>query len=143
VTTVSRQTILDEAQSWLGTPFHDCASEKGVGVDCAMLLKKVFENSGAVELFDAGIYSPQWFLHRDQELFMDTVRRYAREVSEDEVLPGDIVLYKIGRCYAHGAIVESWPHSIIHAHKASGRVIRTTADDSDMRGRLRKFFTLW
>lgn len=142
MTTVSRDVILAEAASWIGTPFHDCASQKGVGVDCAMLLKRVFETSGAVPEFDTGPYSPQWFLHRGEELFMSTVLAYAREISEENVLPGDVVLYKIGRCYAHGAIVESWPCSIIHAHKASGCVVRTAADDSDLRGRERKFFTI-
>jgi len=31
------QSLIDEARTWLGTPYHHQPRVKGVGVDCAML----------------------------------------------------------------------------------------------------------
>ncbi|MDO6044547.1 hypothetical protein Q4P48_08410 [Neisseria gonorrhoeae] len=42
-----RARIVEEARSWLGTPYHHHAMVKGAGVDCAMLLVAVY---GAVGL---------------------------------------------------------------------------------------------
>lgn len=140
----SRERVLEIARSWIGTPFHDCACVRGAGVDCAMLLKAVYTEAGLIEDFDPGSYSPQWFLHRGEEVFMNTVISRSRALeSPDLARPGDVVLYRIGRCYAHGAIVEQWPSSIIHAHKLSGYVVRCSYDDADLRGRSIRAFSLW
>ena len=41
-----REKIVAEARSWIGTPYHNCADIKGVGVDCGMLLVRVFVDLG-------------------------------------------------------------------------------------------------
>ena len=46
-----RQRIVEEARSWLGTPYHHQAMVKGAGVDCAMILVAVYR---AVGLIPAG-----------------------------------------------------------------------------------------
>lgn len=48
----------------------------------------------------------------------------AHEVSVPE--PGDVAVFRYGRCYSHGAIVTRWPE-IIHAIAALGVVIRGDA----------------
>ena len=138
-----RQRIVAIARTWMGTPFHDCQGVKGAGVDCAMLLKCVYEESGLVEPFVIAPYSPQWFLHRDEEVFMGIVKKFTREIAAEDAGPGDIALYRLGYCYAHGAIIVRWPEEIIHAHKQSGRVLATPAFTGDL-GRLAvKFFSIW
>ena len=37
-----RDLIVEETKSWLRTPYHHQGAIKGVGVDCAMILIKVF-----------------------------------------------------------------------------------------------------
>jgi len=52
-----REKIVAEARSWIGTPYHNCADIKGVGVDCGMLLVRVFVDLGLVEPFDPRPYT--------------------------------------------------------------------------------------
>ena len=60
--------------------------------------------------------------------------------------PGDVVLYKIGRCFAHGALIvePGWPE-IIHAHFAARRVRRANGLNPQLRTRVleRRFFSLF
>lgn len=125
----------------MGTPFHDGARLKGKGVDCAMLIAGVFEEAGLVPHQEVETYSPQFMLHRDDPLFENYIRRYAHEVPAPQ--QGDIVLYKIGRSFSHGAIVVDWPGAIIHAFKNFRFVAETDAEEATLRGLPRKFFSLW
>jgi cell wall-associated NlpC family hydrolase len=129
----------------LGTPFHDNQCCHGAGVDCAHLVHAAYCEAGVMG--DQGIerYSEQHMLHRDQELFLGYVMRAgAREISPAEALPGDLVLYKIGRVYAHGAIVVEWPLRVIHAHKQSGSVLETGPFDCGLgRGGEPRVFSFW
>lgn len=136
-----RAHVLQIARTYLGTPFHDGARIKGVGIDCANLLAEVFAEAGMIPAQEIAPYSPQWMLHRDEPLFEQYVQKLGHEV--DVPLPGDIVLYKIGRSFSHGGIVASWPTAVIHAFKMYGMVVETGADEGDLRGRQRKFYSLW
>jgi cell wall-associated NlpC family hydrolase len=138
-----RQKIVKTAQSWLGTPFHDVAGVKGVGVDCAHLLARVYVEAGIIDAFTVETYPPQWFLHHDEERFLGTVLRFAHEIEESAVRPGDCVLYKFGRCFSHGVIVVDWPRHIIHAHKASRAVVASCSDNAELKDRPRRFFSLF
>ena len=143
-----RKRVVEIARSWLGTPYHDCACIKGHGVDCAYLLKAVFEEAGLEAPIDVPTYSPQWFLHRDAELYLNTVMDRAIEIDEAESLPGDVVLYQIGRCFAHGAIIvdPGFP-VIIHAYKQAACVCLGEGNGGDLaqiadgKPRPRRFFT--
>ena len=137
-----RQRVVDIARTWLKTPFHDGAQIKGIGVDCANLLAAVYEEAGLVDPVNIAPYSPQFMLHRNEPLFEQYVLKFGHEVATPQV--ADIVLYRVGRSFAHGAIVSTpWPGAIIHAYKTFGFVAETGADESDLRGVQRKFFSLW
>lgn len=120
----TRDRIDAIARQWIGTPFHDEAEVRGAGVDCAKLLKCVFRDAGVIPDIAIPHYSPQFFLHQADERFLAWVERFAREIPEERVRPGDVALYRIGLCHAHGAIVVNpgWPH-IVHAH-AAARIVR-------------------
>ncbi|TAK97549.1 MAG: hypothetical protein EPO08_21155 [Rhodospirillaceae bacterium] len=119
-----REAVDRVAREWIGTPFHDNACVKGHGADCAQLLRGVFVEAGVLEPFDIPYYSPQFFLHQSDERFLGWVTKFAREIELADVRTGDVVLYRIGKCFAHGAIVVApgWPN-IIHAHHAA-RLVR-------------------
>lgn len=136
-----RAHVVAIARGWVGTPFHDGGRLKGVGVDCAMLLAEVFAEAGLIPHQDIETYSPQWMLHRDEPLFEDYVRKHGHEVVTPGI--GDIVLYRIGRSFAHGAIVAAWPGAIIHAFKSFRFVAETPSNEADLRGRAVKFYSLW
>lgn len=137
-----RERIVAVARSWLGTPFHDCARLKGVGTDCAGFVAEVYRESGAVPDVVVPAYAPQWFLHQSRELLSEHVLRYARPIDEAAAQAGDLVLYRIGHCYAHAAIVVAWPGEIVHAHKGSGCVLIMGGREADLRGRAVRFFTV-
>jgi cell wall-associated NlpC family hydrolase len=133
------------AHTWLGTPFHDHARVKGAGCDCATFLLETFEEAGLIPHTDVGHYSPQFFMHSPEERYLGWVLKFGREIPVEQTKPGDIVLYKLGLCYAHGALIvePGWPW-IIHSHAAARRVIRAKGTSPHL-GRVRgvKFFSLW
>ena len=51
--TEQRTAILAEARTWVGTPHIHQACEKGVGVDCAMLIRACGEACGVMKVADA------------------------------------------------------------------------------------------
>ncbi len=120
-----RFAAVTEARSWLGTPYHSCADVKGAGVDCGMILVRIFVDCGLSPAIDPRPYSPDWHLHRAAERYLGFVQLFAKEIARDQAGPGDIVVFKYGRCYAHGAIVtEAKPYlKVLHAYSIAGRVI--------------------
>lgn len=120
MTPENQKAVVDEAKSWLGTPYHHAAGIKGVGVDCAYLLIEVFAKCGLVERFTPARYPMDWHFHKGDELYLGNVLKYAHEVDIPE--PGDIALYKFGRCISHGAIIVDWPR-VIHAVRNQGCVV--------------------
>lgn len=116
----TRDDVVTEAQSWVGTPFADCCGVKGAGVDCAMLLREIFCGLELVPWFDPRPYKPQWFEHQDEPLFMQWLEKCARRT--ESPLPGDVALMNFGKHAAHGAIVIN-ERAMIHAYKPAGQVI--------------------
>lgn len=98
-----RERVVAEALTWLRTPYHHRGRIKGVGVDCAMLLCEVYEAAGVTPHIDPGPYASDWHLHHSDEVFLGWLQKYGREV--DEPRPGDVILWKYGRCFSHGAIL--------------------------------------
>lgn len=147
-----RAAVIAAARSWLGTPFHDLGRVKGVGVDCAMYLAECFAEAGVVARVEVEPYSPQWHMHRSEERYISYVEQHAREI-EGPPQPADVVLFRFGRAFAHGAIVVEWP-LIIHARTGQG-VQYEDAERSAWLARVgegyenpapprpRKFFSFW
>ncbi len=134
-----RQQIIRAALGWLGTPYHHHAQIKGVGVDCVQLLIAVYQECGIAEGAVAAGYAQDWHLHRSEEQYLAGVRQYATETAAPE--PGDIALFRFGRCVSHAGIVLPEPRSVIHAYTGIG-VIISSLDGQELRGRLYSFWTV-
>lgn len=135
----SPEAILNEAREWIGTPYHHAADVKSTpdkrgGVDCAMLLVRVFCDTRHVPMFDPRPYPPDWHLHRDQERFLSWIDCFTVPVETPE--PGDVALFQYGRCVSHGGIMET-PSIIIHADLDARIVERCQLDR--LKPRLRGF----
>jgi len=141
-----RRAVAAEAQSWLGTPYHHMGRLKGVGVDCAMLPAEIYEACGLIPRQEVAFYPMDWNLHQGGERYLAQVLEHAAEVEAPH--PGDLVLWRFGRCLAHGAIVLDWPR-IIHAVVRVGVVLDDGESPSllhqrqDGRPRERHFYSLW
>jgi cell wall-associated NlpC family hydrolase len=117
-----RRQIVEEAMTWLRTPYIHLAAVKGVGVDCAMILIEIYKKFGFVpEDFDPRPYAPQWYLHRDEALYMAGMERFSRRIEADAVKPGDVAMFNFGRHAAHGAIVID-DNLLLHANRVNGNV---------------------
>ena len=141
---------------------------KGSGADCLTLLAEVYEAAGIIPHVELEFYPPDWNLHRDAERYLAGVMQHAREFTLEpamlvefdegtnlplirgdsmgfrEVLskptpePGDVAVFKFGRCYAHGAIVTEWP-MLIHSW-VNGGVLRGDATQPMLANRPVRFF---
>lgn len=141
MTPAERESVVAEARSWVGTPYHSNASLKGIGCDCAL---------GPLAIYRAALprlpditptpYVEQWHLHRGEELYLHDVRALGGvEVASPE--PGDFVLFRQGRLFSHGAIVLGWPE-IVHATVGRGFVYADAAADPKLKRAERIYFTL-
>lgn len=147
----ARTAIVNEALSWVGTPYHSNAAVKGNtgGTDCAMLLVAVYSSVGVIPEIDPRPYSPQWHIHRNEEEYLAAILRYAKEVvgpPERVPKPGDVALFRIGNLFAHGAIVVDWPN-VVHAI-GDLMVIKEDVSKNVIGKRAlwnvpKRFFTLW
>ena len=137
-----RKAVVEEAMSWLATPYHHQARVKAGGVDCGMLLAEVYERAGVMPAVDPGEYPSDWMCHRSEERFLGIVESYAHKI-EGPPLPGDIALFRWGRCISHGAIVIEWPR-IIHAFLVAGEVVLDDAvANQALSTRLAGFWSPW
>lgn len=134
-----RESVVTEALTWLRTPYHHIGRIKGAGVDCAMFLIEVYRTCGLIPDIIPEPYPQDWALHRSEEKYLEWVEQYAHEV--EAPLPGDVVLYKFGRCVSHGGIVLSWPR-IIHVYVGEGCVY-ADGEKGMLEGRLAGFYSLW
>lgn len=137
----NRKLICDVARTWLRTPFHDCAKVKGAGVDCGQFLAAVFEEAALEAPVKIEPYSPQWYLNKGVEFFLEYITSRAFEIQQRDALPGDVVIYKFGRAFSHAAIIiePRWPR-IIHAYRQERMVTMGQGDQGFLAERERKFY---
>ena len=140
-----RALVVAAARRWIGTPYHACADARGIGVDCGMLLVRVFVDTGLCAPFDPRPYAPDWHLHRSEERYLGFV--FDRCHERDEAQCGDVIVFRFGRCYAHGGIVTVVrPLTIVHAFLPAGCVLEERLDHNAMLAdpeRARRVFSLW
>jgi cell wall-associated NlpC family hydrolase len=134
-----RARVVAEAESWLGTPYRAAQRVKGRdgGVDCLTFVVEVFERAGVIPHYEVPFYPPDWHLHRDVERLLDGVLEHAREI-DGPPEPGDVVLFRFGRCFAHGGVVTRWP-MLIHAWNGMG-VVAGDATQPLLGRQKRRFF---
>lgn len=137
-----RQSVIDEALTWQGTPHHNGACIKGAGVDCGQFPIACYSTAGLMPSISTGRYPPDFMLHRNEEWYKRIADEYGKRLEEGQTpKKGDFVLYKIGRIYSHGAIVIEWPR-IIHSWIGQG-VVQALGDQGYLADREHIFYTLW
>lgn len=138
---MERKAVIAEAMTWRGTPFRDCARLKGQrgGVDCAQFLCAVYEASGVSGHVETERYNLQALLNVAEEDYVAELLKHCHEVQGAETLPADIVVFRWGKSYSHGAIlVDSWQGRIIHALNGFGVIVTDAARDGRILATIRK-----
>lgn len=135
-----RAAVIAEARRWIGTPYHHLADVRGHGVDCAMLLLRVYVDLGLVAPFDPRPYPVDWHLHRSSERYLDLLTRHCARVEAPG--PGDIVMFRFGRTFSHGGIVTDWPR-IIHASHPARICLEEDLTGTPFWARERQYYSYW
>lgn len=129
---VTRQQIVAEARTWLGTPYVHQASVQGGGADCLGLLRGVWRGVIGSEPEAVPIYSMDWSEPQGEERMWAAARRHLREKPQSWMQPGDVVLFRMReRSVAkHLGILSQTKDLVrfIHAYSGHGVVENTLSD---------------
>ncbi len=115
------------ARGWIGTPYLHQASVKGAGTDCLGLLRGVWRELYGTEPEPVPAYTRDWSEPEGEERLWRAAARHLREaVPEEEVLPGDVLLFRMrqGVVAKHLGLVAGCGNrpSFIHAYSGHGVV---------------------
>ena len=112
----TREAIITEARSWIGTPYHHQASLKGVGADCLGLVRGVWRSIHGVEAETPPGYSRDWAEAGGQETLLDAAGRHMAVGDVPRMQPGDILVFRFraGVPAKHVGVLVS-PTSFVHA----------------------------
>ena len=124
----TRDDIIAEARTWLGTPWHHQASVKGAGCDCIGFIR------GVAEPFLAKVdipldYTPTWHLYRAEPRMYLGFKTVAEEIAPADVLPADILLFGAGKGPAHHCAFLTPGGGLIHCYQEAGRVVEQAFSD--------------
>jgi NlpC/P60 family putative phage cell wall peptidase len=121
-----RDLILEEARSWIGTPFHHQGRVKGVGCDCIGLGIGVGKAKGYVpQDYDYTCYRRTPF----GKTLVDELRAcgFVEEVSDPQ--PADLLVFRIDQDPQHVAFL-SENNTLIHAYAQARKVCEARYDEA-------------
>ena len=129
--TVSREAFVGEARSWIGTPWVHQAHKKGLGCDCAGLIRGVIWALGLADR-----HRPEYILNYsmspDGVMLKAECDKWLIPIARADMRPGDVVLFKPDKRPQHMGILADYPNgegvlSLIHGSNGvrPQRVIET------------------
>ena len=115
------EAVIEAARGWLGTPYHDQASLRGVGCDCLGLARGVWRDLVGAEPQPIPPYSRDWGETGVREVLADGARAMMIEIPLAQIGPGALVLFRMApRAIAkHVGILTAHDH-FIHAYDRLG-----------------------
>jgi cell wall-associated NlpC family hydrolase len=148
-----RAAVINEALTWIGTPFRNLCDVKGAvgGVDCAMMIYRVFQDTGAINVSDPRPYNPLGAPNKEEFLDFIVGTCQAKEIAAAEAKPGDVLVWRWGAPYRHGTILVN-AEEICHAYLPDRIVTISRIDDAPIKfatvkghDTLRpvKYYSLW
>lgn len=111
----ARKRIVEEARTWLGTPYHHKGQAKGPhgGVDCGTFLHAVYGKF--IQLPPQRMdYAADWALHgKGDTRYLDFFDAIFLRVPKP--VYGGVAVFRFGVAYSHGGVCAE-DHKIIHAY---------------------------
>jgi NlpC/P60 family putative phage cell wall peptidase len=130
MTSADPEAVIAAARAWLGTPYHDQASLRGVGCDCLGLARGVWRDVMGAEPQAIPPYSRDWGETGVREVLADGARVMMIEIPLAEIGPGALVLFRMApRAIAKHVGILTAPDRFIHAYDRLGVIeeVLTTA----------------
>ncbi len=117
--------IVKATRRWIGTPYHDQASVRGVGCDCLGLLRGVWRDVVGPEPMPVPPYSRDWGETGPVEVLAEAARAAMQELDVAEARTGDVILFRMraGAIAKHVGILSGTDRSV-RSHR-SGRSSRS------------------
>jgi len=114
---LSRNAIVAEAKTWIGTPYRHQASLKGVGCDCLGLVRGVWRAICGEEPEPMPAYAPDWAEASRSEALAQAGQRHLIEIDPTQFAAADVLLFRwrTGFVAKHAAIVTG-ANLMVHAH---------------------------
>lgn len=127
------EKIVKAAMLWIGAHHRNGQMTRYIAIDCALMYLACLEDAGLVEKGSIYIkpYSAEWYLHHSDEKMLQYFEQICDEVPEDNLQPGDALLYQFGRCIGHAGIYVGNGLSI-HALALEDSVILCDMNDAKL-----------
>ncbi|MAM37102.1 MAG: peptidase [Erythrobacter sp.] len=121
MTPADPKKVVAAARGWLGTPYHDQASVKGVGCDCLGLARGVWREVVGSETLPVPPYSRDWGEIGSREVLADSAARVMIRIDPETAGAGAAVLFRMraGAIVKHVGILTG-PDSFIHSYERLG-----------------------
>lgn len=138
------QTIVTQARTWIGTPFHHQARLKGKGCDCLGLIIGVVDELGLKDKHGqplAGYDEVTYSKEPDGAYLTEKLTSLLDEVPIAEAQAGDLALFKVRENPQHMAFLTDYENTLgmVHSYAPARRVVEHRLDD-DWKQRLVKVF---
>ena len=113
--------VVAAARGWLGTPYHEQASVRGVGCDCLGLARGVWRDVVGAETLRVPPYSRDWGEIGASEVLADSAAQVMIRIDPLDAGPGAVVLFRMraGAIVKHVGILTG-PDSFVHSYERLG-----------------------
>lgn len=126
---MKRQAIIQEARTWIDTPYHHLAAVKGVGCDCIGLLIGVWKELLGELPSPPPVYSPQWHLHQKESQLIQVLKGQYNFTETTGPKPGSVLCFGLAKGPAHHAGIMTERGTFVHSIKMAKRVAEVTLDN--------------
>ncbi len=127
---ITRMEIVQEARTWIGTPFRHQGSLKGVACDCIGLIKAIgmqFKLMDYDQTYPEALSYANYSMMPDSKRMREALGRWFIPVPVAEAQVADFYFMAWGREPQHVALVTD--HGIIHSYSGAGKVVEHSLDD--------------
>ncbi len=113
------ERLVQQVLQWVGVPYQHRGLTRA-GCDCTGLLIGCVQELGYAPNYQLRYYPRDWNLHAMAD---DYIRQELAAVAAPTPIaqPGDILLFRFGKCVAHSAILVR-AKTFLHAHTRAGKV---------------------
>jgi NlpC/P60 family putative phage cell wall peptidase len=115
--------VVEEARTWLGTPYRHQASCRGAGADCLGLIRGVWRSVHGAEPERVPAYSMDWSEPQGEEQLWQAAARHLVVRPLGVLVPGDVILFRMrnGSVAKHLGIISQTGGADRFIHAYSGR----------------------